>query len=638
MDAQIDELLRRGEIEQAANLARDRGLDRRAAELLALAGRHAEAVLIAVRAREWQLALDLAITSGDDRIVLALCDEIGKQPDHAAGAAAQARIARRLDVAARVLEPTDPAGAAATWYEIGEYARAGRCFDRAQQTPQAIRAFEQHLAQNPDDAEVAIRLGDLRATRGDLDGAVRAVQSAVRAGSGAPALERLIDGLARLGLDGSARAALRKLRAIDADTPSDLARYDGKLPRSEGAQKRYAGRYRVVREVGSGATGRVLEALDELTGESVALKVLSVGDDRSGAFGRFMREAELAQLLDDPTLVRMRALDPEGPTIVYDWMPGGTLADRIGSLSVAEVRAVSMRLLAAIETLHRHGVVHRDIKPSNVLYDPAGQARLGDLGAAHLGDLGATVTGGLVGSLPYMAPEQITGAPVSAATDLYAFGCVLYQMLTGALPYPGPDFVSQHLADAIPKVSAVRPSLGDEYDSVIASLLAKDPLARPQQAADARKMLGALSWREPDEAAHPVRSRASLPPEAVREESARRVPSAIPGRFTDVKLGRELERVRVPSAHRDVLTRWAAGSWSELQPVYDVEPDGDDAWAWVEPIDGDVLRLDELDADTRARVDAALRALEIPDAVRERVVTVRSVAFGCVVPASVMGD
>jgi serine/threonine protein kinase len=87
----------------------------------------------------------------------------------------------------------------------------------------------------------------------------------------------------------------------------------------------------------------VLEAVDELTGEAVALKILSVSDDRSAAFSRFMREAELARSLDDPTLVRMRALDPEGPTIVYDWMPGGTLAERIGRQALPEVRAVMLR-------------------------------------------------------------------------------------------------------------------------------------------------------------------------------------------------------------------------------------------------------------------------------------------------------
>jgi serine/threonine protein kinase len=104
-------------------------------------------------------------------------------------------------------------------------------------------------------------------------------------------------------------------------------------------------------------------------------------------------------------------------------------------MPLREVGRVALRLLHALETLHRHGVVHRDVKPSNVLFDAAGQARLGDLGAAHLGDLGATVTGGLVGSLPYMAPEQMTGAPVSASTDLYALGCVIFEMLTGQAPF-----------------------------------------------------------------------------------------------------------------------------------------------------------------------------------------------------------
>src|SRR5207247_270274 len=153
---------------------------------------------------------------------------------------------------------------------------------------------------------------------GDDEGAVRALQTAVRAGAGREALERLVAGLSRLGYDEGARWIVERLRAAHPDAPTDVAEYAGKLPRNKGGEKRYAGRYRVVREAGSGATGRVLEAVDELRGDTVALKVLSVSDDKSAAFGRFMREAELARALDDPALVRMRGLDPEGPPIVCD--------------------------------------------------------------------------------------------------------------------------------------------------------------------------------------------------------------------------------------------------------------------------------------------------------------------------------
>jgi serine/threonine-protein kinase len=635
MDA-IETLLRRGEIDQAAAVARERGLHRRAAELLSLAGRHAEAVLVAMEGSEWRLALDLGLSAGDERLVVALCDEIGRHPEIADAAAAHARIAHRIDAAARLLETADPAAAGQAWSEYGDYARAASCFERVGEVPRAIRALEQHLAHTPDDAAAAERLAELRAGRGDDEGAVRALQAAVRAGAGAATKRKLIAGLARLGLEGSARAVARQLRALDARASVDPETYAEALPRGEGPAQRYAGRYRVVRQVGSGASGRVLEAIDELSGEPVALKVLAVGDDRTGAFGRFMREAELARALEHPALVRMRALDPEGPTIVYDWMPGGTLAERIGALSLGEVRAIAFRLLDALETLHRHGIVHRDLKPTNVLFDPAGQARLGDLGAAHLSDLGATVTGGLVGSLPYMAPEQITAAPVSAATDLYAFGCVLFEMLTGALPFPGPDFVTQHLSDPVPLVSALRPALGLDYDATVRALLERDPLLRPSEVSMARRLLAALPWTEPGDGLPAVRpARTSVPP-AAAEEGARLVPTATAGRWSDTRLGREVELVRLPSARREAVLQWAAAARSDLQVVYELHEEGDELVAWVEPLAGTVGLVRELPSAERARVEAALAVAGVAGAVMPHLPVVRATWFGTVVPLRVL--
>ncbi len=607
----VEELVRSGEIDKAAALAQSLGLWKRAAELLASSGRPAEAALSAVRGGEWRIAMDIALTSGDEQVIAALAEEVGKDASRAVAMAARCRIARREDVAAMVLEQTAPAEAARCWYERGDYLRAARCWDRAGDQPQAARAFEQHLAQTPDDAPSAVRLAELRAAASDDAGAVRALQSAVRAGAGDEAMAMLVCGLARLGYEHGAREWVRRLRDRDAKHPAELTAYVEKLPKSAGGEKRYAGRYRVVREAGSGATGRVLEAVDELTGDSVALKVLAVSDDRSAAFARFMREAELARQFDDPSIVRMRALDPEGPTIVYDWMPGGTLAERIGRLSLREVRVVMLRVLQALELLHRNGVVHRDIKPSNVLFDPAGQPRLGDLGAAHLGDLGATVTGGLVGSLPYMAPEQITGAPVSASTDLYALGCVFFQMLTGTLPYRGPDFVSQHLGEPIPKPSEVRRGVPQEFDAAVASLMAKDPEARPQDAASARALLASLSWEDPPELEAPRVSLVPSLPTAAMDDGARLTPSmTTAGAWTDARLGRDVVRVRVPMSARDAVVRWSAAEVTALQPLHDVLDEGEVIELRLEPAAPSMLAR-ELPDLARRRVVGALASLGV---------------------------
>jgi serine/threonine-protein kinase len=635
MDPEVDALLRAGDIEGAARRAREKGLHRKATELLTLLGRHAEAAIVALEAGEWRAALDAALSSGDDRVVAALCDEIGKRGAIAEAAAAHARITQRHDVAARILEPLFPAEAGQAWYERGEYLFAARCFDRAKDVGRTLVALEQHLAQFPEDTEAAERLAVLRAGRGDDEGAVRALQLAAKHNAGPKVLEMLIEALRRIGLEGAARVVVRRLRIAKPEASMDVESYQDSLPRGQG-EERYAGRYRVVRQVGSGAAGRVLEAVDELTNETVALKVLVVGDDKGAAFARFMREAELARSLDDPTIVGMRALDPEGPTIVYDWMPGGTLTERLATLSLGETRAISLRLLHALSVLHRHGVVHRDIKPSNVLFDPAGQARLGDLGAAHLSDLGATVTGGLVGSLPYMSPEQITGGAVSAATDLYSFGCMFFQMLTGQTPFAGPDFVDQHLHEAPPKVSALRPALGTEYDAFVEALLAKEADQRPQDAFECERLLQALSFREVDDERRTLSRRSSIAPPppgaSVGRAASWLVASGKPGHFVDQRLQREVERIELDGSKRDALYRWASSSSSDLQTITDIDDDhGATVVAYAIALDSEaIVPADSLDGIERGRVLAALAEVGFDGVSAGRAPCVRSPLYGAV--------
>jgi len=609
VDVDVEALVARAEIDQAAALAVTRKQWRRAAQLLSSLGRVADAAVAAAEGDEWSLAMDIALQAGDEQVLSALCARLGRDPLRVAQAAAQARLARRDDVAATLLEETQPLEAAETWYARGEYARAAPCFERANDPSRAARAWEQHLAQSPDDAPTALRLGELRARQGDDEGAVRALQSAAKVEASAEVMARLAAGMRRLGYLHAARYWIARLRDLDASWPVDPEAYEPYLPRAEGAAKRYAGRYRVVREAGSGATGRVLEAVDELTGDSVALKVLTVSDDRSAAFGRFVREAELARALDDPCLVRMRALDPEGPTIVYDWMPGGTLSARVGAMPLREVGRVALRLLHALETLHRHGVVHRDVKPSNVLFDAAGQARLGDLGAAHLGDLGATVTGGLVGSLPYMAPEQMTGAPVSASTDLYALGCVIFEMLTGEPPYAGPDYMAQHLGEAVPRVTARCPRLPPVFDEAIEKLMAKSQDDRPQDATEARALLSALPWDLSDELVleRPLPRndrRSSVPPPPMDRDETQRVRTE--AGWEDAFTGARLTRVTTFRGARERVLAWARSVAPELQTVLDLEEGpAEDVW-WLSAVEA---RTPMREVPPLAR-ERALRALE----------------------------
>lgn len=585
-DPEVEALVSRGELDAAAALAMERAQWQRGAELLAVTGRAAEAVVAAVKGDHWRLAVDIALQAHDPQLDATLARDGGADPARAAMLAVQARLARREDLAAMLLEETAPSEAAQAWYAQGEYLRAAGCFSRVNDLSMAARSLEQHLGQYAHDADAAVQLAKLRAQAGDTAGAVRALQRAVQTTVTTEVVSALIAGLDRLGYEHAARWWIERLRDNDPAQPIEPKEYRERLPRATGADERYAGRYRVIREVGSGASGRVLEAVDELTGETVALKVLSVGDDRGGAFGRFMREAEVARSLDDPCLVRLRALDAQGPTIVYDWMPGGTLADKIATMSPTELKTVASRVLSALHTLHRNGVVHRDIKPSNVLFDPAGQARVGDLGAAHLNELGATVTGGLVGSLPYMAPEQITGAALSAATDLYGFGCVLFQAVTGHLPFAGPDFVAQHLGSEPPVASVLRPGVPREFDVLFAKLLKKDPEERPTDALEVSAWVAALPWGAlenlPTTLPTPRVSRTSVPPPAVGVVDGCEA-TAVAGRWRDPVIDREVVFVRVPRSERECVRAWAKGP-VELQAVHDLVEDRDDDLVEIDAI------------------------------------------------------
>jgi len=139
------------------------------------------------------------------------------------------------------------------------------------------------------------------------------------------------------------------------------------------------------------------------------------------------------------------------------------------------VRRFVLDLLDGLELAHRRGVIHRDIKPANIFLDGRGTAKLGDFGVAHLLDLGQTQTGGLIGTLAYMSPEQITGASLTISADLYAVGVTLFEALTGRLPFLGPDFVAEHLGAVPPAPSSIKDELSPEWDPVLAKLLAKNP-------------------------------------------------------------------------------------------------------------------------------------------------------------------
>ncbi len=197
------------------------------------------------------------------------------------------------------------------------------------------------------------------------------------------------------------------------------------------------GRYELERIIGSGGMAVVWKAVDHRLGRAVAVKVIADTLAADPAYiERFSREARTAAGLAHPNLVQVYdyAANVPQPYLVAEYVDGGTLADRIarGPAGPAEVRAVAADILSALQCVHRAGILHRDIKPANVLIGSDGRARLTDFGIAHPENATRlTQTGHLIGTIRYLAPELIDGAPASRQSDLYAVG-ILLRELAGA--------------------------------------------------------------------------------------------------------------------------------------------------------------------------------------------------------------
>jgi serine/threonine-protein kinase len=275
----------------------------------------------------------------------------------------------------------------------------------------------------------------------------------------------------------------------------------------------------------------------------------------SPPYERFVREAGIAGSLRHPNVVEVYDFSADFGYLVMEYMVGDSLDRRMERrMGPGAVRRLVADVLAGLEAAHRRGVIHRDIKPANIFYDARGTGKIGDFGVAHLLDLGQTQTGGLIGTLAYMSPEQITGAPLTVAADLYSFGVTLYECLTGRLPFLGPDFVAQHLGEVPPTPSELIGDLPDGWDSVLARLLAKDPAERYGTVEELRRAIAAV------EAGGPVRPRALELPRAVfsrpatAAESSRSMPamSAVTGDEPRYRFETPLGRTDVSTLSRAV--------------------------------------------------------------------------------------
>jgi predicted Ser/Thr protein kinase len=251
---------------------------------------------------------------------------------------------------------------------------------------------------------------------------------------------------------------------------------------------RLNGRYRLEARIGTGGMSSVYRATDETLERPVAIKLMNreIATD-SDQLERFRREARAVAQLSHPHIVGVidYGEDQGRPYIVLEYVEGETLKERIrrnGELDVSEAVAYAIEIARALGCAHARHIVHRDVKPQNVLIDEEGSAKVTDFGIARsLDDDGLTADGRVLGTTDYVSPEQALGHDVTGQSDLYSLGIVLYEMLTGRVPFRGENQVAvamKHVREELPDVQLLRPEVSASLAAVIDRATAKDLHAR----------------------------------------------------------------------------------------------------------------------------------------------------------------
>ena len=302
----------------------------------------------------------------------------------------------------------------------------------------------------------------------------------------------------------------------------------------------FDGRYLIVRKLGTGGMANVYLAEDKELGRQVAIKIL---DDRhaqdSQFVERFRREATNAAGLSHPNIVSIYDRgEAEGTYyIAMEYLDGRTLKELIlrrGPAPVTTAIDYTRQILAALRFAHKNGIVHRDIKPHNVLVDSEGRLKVTDFGIARAGASQMTEAGSIIGTAQYLSPEQAKGAPVNQTSDIYSVGIVLYELLTGAVPYSGDtpvEIAMKHLSQVPEPPSTLEPEVPHEVDAIVLRSLAKDPADRYQSAEEMdadleRAAKGLPVSSETEDAATMVLSAADTATMAALQSGRRQPPRA----------------------------------------------------------------------------------------------------------------
>jgi tRNA A-37 threonylcarbamoyl transferase component Bud32 len=251
-----------------------------------------------------------------------------------------------------------------------------------------------------------------------------------------------------------------------------------------------SGRYRLEAKLGSGGMSTVYLARDETLDRQVAVKVMHREmSEQEDQLERFRQEARAVAKISHPNVVSVIDAGEDGghPYIVFEYVEGETLKQRIsriGALDVQEAIAYAIEIARGLSIAHARNLVHRDIKPQNVLIDDEGRAKLTDFGISRqLEQDGMTATGRVLGTTDYVAPEQAMGRPVDPRSDIYSLGVVLYEMLTGQVPFQADSQVGvamKHVNEDLPDVQRRRPEVSAAVALVVERATAKEPGERYQ--------------------------------------------------------------------------------------------------------------------------------------------------------------
>ena len=276
--------------------------------------------------------------------------------------------------------------------------------------------------------------------------------------------------------------------------------------------------YQLLEKLGSGGMGDIYRAQDTRLNRFVAIKVLTkTGTGEPERKRRFIQEAQAASALNHPNIITIHDIisDPDTQYMVMEYVSGKTLVDLIpkGGLRVPQVFKYSLQMADALQAAHNAGIVHRDLKPGNIMVTDSGLVKILDFGLAKLTDRGPlsrvsgtdetqtigeaplTVEGSILGTVSYMSPEQAQGKKVDTRSDIFSFGVVLYEMLTGLRAFGGDSALSTLsaiLRDEVPPVAATSPDVPPQLDLVIARCLRKLPDDRWQSMKDVHMALAAL--------------------------------------------------------------------------------------------------------------------------------------------------